>query len=77
MTFLHVCSIDGNDVKRAAAAQWYGFEDCVIYQAAQKTKADYILTRNKRDFEEDMIPAITPPELLAQIHEEFEFRDEE
>lgn len=76
-SYLHVCSIDGNDVRRAAEAQWRDFEDCLVYQAAQKTKADYILTRNKQDFEEDRIPAITPEELLARFHEEFEFQDEE
>jgi len=76
LAFLNVCSIDGSDVKQAAEAQWDDFEDCIIYRAAQKTKADYILTRNTRDFEEDKIPAITPTELIAQIHEKFEFRDE-
>ena len=75
--YLRICSIDGADIKHAAQAQWKDFEDCIIYQAAQKTKADYILTRNVDDFEEHRIPAITPREFLDIIHEEFEFRDEE
>ena len=76
LDYLHVCSIDGGDIKRAAEAQWRDFEDCVVYQAARKTKADYILTRNKAGFTNADIPAVTPQEFLAKIHEEFEFEEE-
>ena len=74
-SFLNVCSLDGNDIKKAAQLEWHDFEDCVIYQAALKTKADYILTRNTRDFEQTKIPAITPHDLLNGPNTGFKFID--
>ncbi len=39
-SFLHVVSIDGNDIARAAQEGWEDFEDCLIAQAARKIGAD-------------------------------------
>ena len=38
---------------------WKDFEDGVQYYSAKRTNADYIVTRNKKDFEENDIKAIT------------------
>lgn len=70
---LEVCSIDGKDVRAAAEAGWKDFEDCIVYQAALKTKADYIITRNKQDFAASTIPAISPHELVLKMRETIEF----
>lgn len=75
-SFLHICSIDGSDVMRAARAEWRDFEDCLIYQAAQKVKADYIVTRDAAGFEAKDIPSLSPRELLVLLRERFEFLDE-
>lgn len=76
LDYLRICSIDGYDIKRAAQAEWRDFEDCIIYQAAQKTKADYIVTYNTQDFEETGIPAVSPHELLEKIKNNIEFVEE-
>ena len=75
-SFLHVCSIDGSDIKRAAELAWDDFEDCVVYQAALKTKADYILTRDADGFRDAAIPTITPHELLERIRLEIRIAEE-
>ena len=75
LDYLHARSIDGNDIRRAAEARWRDFEDCIVYQAARRTKADYILTRIRKDFENTEVPAITPQEFLARVHDEFELRE--
>ena len=36
------------------------FEDCLQSLCAETFRADYIVTRNPKDFEQSMIPAITP-----------------
>lgn len=35
---------------RAVSRGWLDFEDCLIDCCAEKVKADYLLTRNQRDF---------------------------
>lgn len=77
LDYLRICSIDGYDIKRAAQAEWRDFEDCIIYQAAQKTKADYIVTYNTQGFEETDIPAVSPHELLEKIKNNIEFVEED
>ena len=64
---LNVCSIDHTDISHALSAQWEDFEDCLIWRAAKKIKADYIVTRNTRDFAQSDIPALTPSELFSTI----------
>lgn len=55
-SFLKICSIDGTDVLEASKLQWPDFEDCLIDRAAQKVKADFILTRDPKGFERSKIP---------------------
>lgn len=46
---------------------WKDFEDAVQYVTAERIHADYIITRNVRDFSQGRIMAFTPSELLARI----------
>ena len=41
------------------------YEDAVVAAAAKKAKCDYIITRNKRDFANSPVPALTPGEFLT------------
>lgn len=41
------------------------YEDAVVAAAAKKAKCAYIITRNKRDFANSPIPALTPGEFLT------------
>lgn len=68
---LNVCSIDHTDISYALSAQWEDFEDCLIWRAAKKIKADYIVTRNTRDFAQSDIPALTPSKLFSTIKSDF------
>ena len=40
------------------------FEDSVQYYAALRTGADYIVSRNVRDYPFDAIPVVTPQDFL-------------
>lgn len=44
------------------------FEDCLQSECAEDCFADYIVTRNVKDFSETKIQAITPVEYLKVIH---------
>lgn len=55
------------DLSRAAALHWPDFEDAVQSVTAERVHANYIVTRNVRDFTRSSITAFTPAELLARI----------
>lgn len=61
---LKVCSIDQQDIRTALAERWDDFEDCIVWQAARKVRADFIVTRNEKDFARSDIPALSPAALL-------------
>ena len=55
------------DLTRAAEMNWKDFEDAVQSATADRIHADYIITRNVRDFSGSKMTAFTPSELLARI----------
>ena len=56
-----------SDLTHAADLNWKDFEDAVQSVTAERIHADYIITRNVRDFSKSRVMAFTPPELLARI----------
>lgn len=56
-----------SDMSNAAALQWTDFEDAVQSVTAERVHADYIITRNVRDFAKSRVVAFTPAELLVRI----------
>ena len=56
-----------SDLTHAADLNWKDFEDAVQSVTAERIHADYIITRNVRDFSKSRVMAVTPPELLARI----------
>lgn len=56
-----------SDLSRAAELNWDDFEDAVQSVTAERVHADYIITRNIRDFGKSKVVAFTPAELIARI----------
>jgi hypothetical protein len=54
-------------LSKAAQLNWKDFEDAVQSVTAERIRADYIITRNIRDFADSRVVAYTPSELLARI----------
>lgn len=52
---------------RAVNMKWKDFEDAVQSAIAEHIHADYIITRNLKDFAKSKVMALTPSELLARI----------
>lgn len=52
---------------KAVSMKWKDFEDAVQSATAEQVHADYIITRNIRDFSKSKVMAFTPAELLARI----------
>lgn len=62
-----VAELKSADLIRAAEMRWKDFEDAVQCATAQRIHADYIITRNIRDFQKSKIPAVTPAEFLTRF----------
>ena len=54
-------------LERAVTMKWKDFEDVVHSATAEAIHADYIITRNLKDFTQSRVMAFTPSELLARI----------
>lgn len=51
----------------AVNMKWKDFEDAIQSATAEYVHADYIITRNIKDFTQSKVMALTPAELLARI----------
>ncbi|MDO5425949.1 MAG: PIN domain-containing protein [Eubacteriales bacterium] len=56
-----------SDLTRATELNWKDFEDAVQSVTAERIHADYLITRNVRDFSKNKVMAFTPSELLTRI----------
>lgn len=54
-------------LERAVNMKWKDFEDAVQSATAESVHADYIITRNIKDFKQSKVMALMPSELLARI----------
>lgn len=58
---------NASDLAKAVELNWKDFEDALQSVTAERVHADYIITRNVRDFSKSKVIAFTPSELLARI----------
>ena len=63
----HFADFSVSDMNRAAEMKWKDFEDAIQSASATRIKANYIVTRNIKDFSESKVTAIKPTELLDRI----------
>ena len=57
------------DLKKAAALEYTDYEDALQSVCAERIKADYIVTRNIKDFSDSSVPAMSPMDFIAIIGE--------
>ena len=62
--------LSAEDAVRAARLGWKDYEDCLIAICADKAKADYLITRDKRGLDRSPVPVMTPSEWLALMERE-------
>lgn len=65
----HFADLTSSDLINAAKLQWNDFEDAIQCVTAKRLNADYIITRNVKDFKESDIIAITPTNMLQLIND--------
>ena len=62
-----VLSVTEQDIKEAFGKKWKDFEDCVQYTTGKNNRIDYIITANHKDYEDDLLPVITPAAWIEMI----------
>ena len=65
LQFLKIAPVDQNTIEQALNLPYRDFEDAVQMMAALQVHADYLLTRNVRDYQPAPLEVIQPVELLA------------
>ena len=60
-------SVTDSHIYQALDLEWDDFEDSVQYIVGESFSADYIVTRNTRDYSSGSIPAVSPEDFLKFI----------
>jgi predicted nucleic acid-binding protein len=61
---LSIADVQQRDIVKALAMQMSDFEDAVQAACSQRTRVNYIVTRNTDDFNDSPVPALSPDEFL-------------
>lgn len=64
-----IADMKSDDLKKAAALPIPDFEDALQSACASRMKADFIVTRNLKDFKNSKVMAIKPSELIERLSE--------
>lgn len=65
-TFLEIVKVDKGDIIQAINLNFNDLEDALVSYCAGREKADYIITRNEKDFKNSNIMAISPEAFLRR-----------
>lgn len=60
-----VIDLRESDLTKAASLEFRDYEDAVQSACAERVKANYIVTRNVKDFGNSAVPAVKPSEVLS------------
>ncbi len=62
-----IVDLKSDDLKKASMLDFKDFEDAIQSTQASRIKANYIITRNIKDFNHSRVTAIKPSELIERI----------
>jgi predicted nucleic acid-binding protein len=67
LQFLQIAPVDQNTIEQALNLDLRDFEDAVQMVSALQCKADYLITRNIKDYPVTILPVMKPIDYLATI----------
>ena len=68
--YMDICSVDETDVYNSYDARWKDFEDGVQYFSAKRSNADYLVTRNTKDFEKKELKVLDLEETCSLLRQQ-------
>lgn len=69
LQIVDVASVTKSDIFKSLDQDFTDFEDALQTQCAKKIKAEFIITRNVKDFRDGTVDVITPDEFVKLIKE--------
>lgn len=72
ITLVKVMDTKCIDIQQALASQVNDYEDAVMVETAKREGAEYIITRNMKDYEKSTVPAISPADFVQMIRDNAE-----
>jgi predicted nucleic acid-binding protein len=67
LQFIKIAPIDQNTIEQALNLDYNDYEDAVQMISAVQCKADYLVTRNVKDYQPALLPVVQPVDLLATL----------
>ena len=67
LQFLKIAPVDQTTIEQSLNLDYHDFEDAVQMMAAVQCKADYLITRNVKDYQPALLPVIQPVEFLGTL----------
>ena len=62
-----ILAVTEEDIHLAFEQKWKDFEDCVQYTTAQNNRIDYIVTGNRKDYEDSSLVVVSPKECIELL----------
>jgi len=67
IALFEIASVNRLVIENALKSKFTDFEDSVLHESARHAGAEYIITRNIKDFKNTKIPVFTPSEFLSML----------
>lgn len=67
IALFEVASVNRLVIENALKSKFTDFKDSVLHESARHAGAEYIITRNIKDFKSSKIPAYAPTEFLSML----------
>ncbi len=67
MALFEVAPVNRLVIENALQSKFTDFEDSVLHESARHAGAEYIITRNLKDFKNAKIPVFSPTEFLSML----------
>lgn len=71
LDLLSICSPAPSDLKTGLESDWPDLEDFLISKAAERIKADFIITRDAKGFVNSSVKALSPSEFLNLLSDQY------
>ena len=65
--FLKIGPVDQTTIEQALNLDYSDFEDAVQMMSAVQCRADYLITRNTKDYQPTLLPVIQPVDFLGTL----------
>ena len=67
LQFVEIAPIEQSTIEQALNLDYADFEDAVQMISALQCKADYLITRNEKDYHPALLPVLKPVDFLATL----------